>query len=353
MLAEVVDAVIGIDTHRDSHEVEIADPRGTPIATMRISNDSAGFTQLLAAVAEVAPGPRLAVSLEGSRSYGIGLARALTAAGLLVIECEQPARKQRRGKGKSDPIDAHLAVLAALRLDADRLPEPRADGDREALRILLGTRQEITAASTGQTNRLRALLLAGDDTDRRVARGALTATVLAYLGGRELSVPARRDQAVRHAEIQRLALALQQAREQLATNRRQLLAIVADLAPGLTDRYGVGPVTAAQAVVSFSHPGRCRTEAAFAALAGTSPIPASSGRIVRHRLNRGGDRALNCAIHTIAVTRIRSCPRTRAYIQRRTVEGKTPREIRRCLKRYITRELYRQLTRSMQPANRP
>jgi transposase len=187
---------------------------------------------------------------------------------------------------------------------------------------------------------------------RQTARDALTATVLAYLGGRELSVTAGRDQAVRHAEIQRLALALQRAREQLDTNRRQLLA-VADIAPGLTDRYGVGPVTAAQAVVSFSHPGRCRNEAAFAALAGTSPIPASSGRIVRHRLNRGGDRALNCAIHTIALTRIRSCPRTRAYIHRRTAEGKTPREIRRCLKRYIARELYRQLTRSMTPATRP
>jgi hypothetical protein len=123
MVAEVVDAIIGVDTHRDSHEVEIADPRGTPIATTRISNDSGGFTQLLSAIAELGPGPRVAVSLEGSRSYGIGLARALTAAGLLIIECEQPVRRQRRGKGKSDPIDAHLAVLAALRLDADRLPE--------------------------------------------------------------------------------------------------------------------------------------------------------------------------------------------------------------------------------------
>ena len=121
MLAETVDAVIGIDTHRDTHEVEIADPAGKPIATMRIGNDSAGFARLLAAIAEVAPGPRVAVCIEGSRSYGIGLARALAAAGLLVIECEQPSRKQRRGKGKSDPIDAHLAVLAALRLDADRL----------------------------------------------------------------------------------------------------------------------------------------------------------------------------------------------------------------------------------------
>jgi transposase len=347
MLAEVIDAVIGIDTHRDSHEVEIAGAGGTPIATMRISNDSAGFADLLAAVAELAPGPRVAVSLEGSRSYGVGLARALAAAGLLVIECEQPARRDRRGKGKSDPIDAHLAVLAALRLDADRLPAPRADGDREALRILLGARQDITASSTAQTNRLRALLLAGDDTDRRVARSALTDAALRELASRTPAAAASRDHVVRQAEIQRLAFALQQARCQLDANRKQLLAIVDDIAPGLTDRYGVGPVSAAQAVVSFSHPGRCRNEAAFAALGGTNPVPASSGRIIRHRLNRGGDRALNRAIHTIALTRIRSCPRTRAYVQRRTAQGKTAREIRRCLKRYIARELYRHLTRSM------
>ena len=121
MLAEVVDAVVGIDTHRDTHQVEIADPAGTPIATMRISNDSAGFAQLLAWIANEAPGPRVAVCIEGTRSYGVGLARALAAAGLLVIECEQPRRKPRRGRGKSDPIDAHLAVLAALRLDTERL----------------------------------------------------------------------------------------------------------------------------------------------------------------------------------------------------------------------------------------
>jgi transposase len=353
MLAEVVDAVIGIDTHRDTHEVEIADPAGKPVAVMRIGNDSAGFTQLVAAIAEVAPGPRVVVSLEGSRSYGVGLARALTAAGLLVIECEQPSRKQRRGKGKSDPIDAHLAVLAALRLDADRLPALRADGDREALRILLTARQEITAATTAQANRLRALLLVGDDSDRQIARGALTQTILTCLAQRTLPADARRDHAIRQAEITRLALALFQARQQLDANRKQLQAIIDDLAPGLTSRYGIGPVSAAQAIVSFSHPGRCRSEAAFAALSGTSPIPASSGRTVRHRLNRGGDRALNHAIHAIALTRMRSCPRTRAYITRRTAQGKAPREIRRCLKRHIARELYRQLTRSMKPLTNP
>jgi len=148
MLAEAADAVIGIGPHRDSHEVEIADPAGKPIAAMRIGNDSSGFTQLLAALAKVVPGPRVAVCIEGSRSYGVGLARALAAAGLLTIECEQPSRGQRRGRGKSDPIDAHLAVLAALRLEANRLPVPRADGDREALRILL-----VPARNQGRPHR--------------------------------------------------------------------------------------------------------------------------------------------------------------------------------------------------------
>ena len=132
MLAELVDAVVGVDTHRDTHHVEIALPTGTPIATCTISNDTTGYAQLLAWILDHAPGPRVVVSIEGTRSYGIGLARAATAAGLLVLECEQPHRKARRGKGKSDPIDAHLAVLSALRLDADQLPIPRADGDREA-----------------------------------------------------------------------------------------------------------------------------------------------------------------------------------------------------------------------------
>ena len=222
MLAEVVDAVIGIDTHRDTHEVEIADPAGKPIAVMRIGNDSAGFARLLAAIAELAPGPRVAVCIEGSRSYGIGLARALAAAGLLVIECEQPSRRQRRGKGKSDAIDAHLAVLAALRLDSGRLPVPRADGDREALRILLVARQEITEAATAQAGRLRALLLAGDDADRRAARMTLSGRALTTLASRDLPVHASREQAVRQAEIARLALALGHARQMLGTLRGRL-----------------------------------------------------------------------------------------------------------------------------------
>jgi len=349
MLPEVVDAVIGCDTHRDTNHVEIAYPSGAVIATRSFSNDSAGHAEALAWMVAHAPGSRLVLSIEGTRSYGAGLARAAAAVGILVIEAEQPTRKHRRGKGKSDPIDAHLAVLYALGLDAAKLPTPRADGDREALRILLCAREELTTTSTGQINRLRALLRDGDDTDRRLARARLSDATLASLARRRLPREASRQQAVRHAEIRRLAMALRQARRALKANRTKLAAIVHDLAPGLTDRPGIGPVTAAQVIVSFSHAGRCRNDAAFAKLAGTSPLEASSGQTTRHRLNRGGDRALNKAIHVIANTRMRIDPATQAYVLRRRAQGKSDREIRRCIKRYVTRQLFRALTTAMTP----
>jgi transposase len=353
MLADLIDGVIGVDTHRDTHHAEIAYPTGAVIATCSISNDAAGYAHLLAWVSEHAPGSRLAICIEGTRSYGAGLARAAAAAGLPVIECEQPSRKTRRGKGKSDPIDAHLAVLTALQLDAEKLPTPRADGDRDALRILLCARQELITTSTGQTNRLRALLRDGDDAERLLARARLSDAALAGLARRRQPSDTSRAQAIRHGEIRRLALALRGAARALKANRAELIAIVNDLVPGLTTLPGIGPVSAAQAIVSFSHAGRCRSDAAFAKLAGTSPIEASSGQTTRHRLNRGGDRALNRAIHVIANTRMRADSTTRAYVARRRVEGKSDREIRRCIKRYIARQLYRTLTTAMTPDNTP
>jgi transposase len=347
MLADVVDAVIGVDTHRDVHHAEIAYPSGAVIAACSVRNTSAGYAQLLIWARGHAPGPRLAACIEGTRSYGSGLSRAAAAAGLVVIECEQPTRKTRRGKGKSDPVDAHLAVLTALQLDAGKLPTPRADGDREALRILLCARQELATTATAQTNRLRALLRDGEDRDRDLARAHLSAAVLAALARRRPPRDASRAQAVRQGEIRRLALALREAGRALKANRAELEAIIGDLVPGLTSHPGIGPVSAAQAIVSFSHPGRCRHEAAFARLAGTSPIEASSGQITRHRLNRGGDRALNRAIHVIAGTRMRCDPATIGYVARRRAQGKTDREIRRCLKRYIARQLYRTLTAAL------
>lgn len=343
MVAEVVDAVVGGDTHKDTHTLELVTPVGAVISTLTIGNDAAGYADALAWIAQHGPGPRLLIGLEGTRSYGIGLARALAAAGWPVVEVERPKREQRRGRGKSDPIDAHLAALQVLRMDPDRLPIPRADGDREALRMLLAGRSELTGAQTRHINQLRALLLGGDDLDRALSHGRVSDRWLEQIIRRRGHPGDTREQAVRRAEARRLAQAIRAATRDLAANRAHLTEIVADLAPDLLNRFGVGPVSAAQALISWSHPGRCRNEAAFAALAGVKPIPASSGRTTRHRLNRGGDRKLNQALHTVALTRWRSCPRTRAYINRRRAEGKTDREIRRILKRYIAREIYRAL----------
>jgi transposase len=173
ILADEVDAVIGGDTHRDSHALEMAAPNGGTIGTLAIGNDETGYTDAIAWITQNAPGPRVVIGLEGTRSYGVGLSRALQAAGFLVLEVEQPRRADRR-RGKSDPIDAHLAALQVLRMPADRKALPRSDGDREALRILLVARREMTTAKTQQINRLRALLLTGGDADRELCRGAMS-----------------------------------------------------------------------------------------------------------------------------------------------------------------------------------
>jgi transposase len=329
-LADVVDTVVGVDTHRDTHTLAACSPAGAQVAAVRVDNDEAGYAAAVEFVAAYAAGPRVVVAVEG------------------VVEVERPQRAARR-RGKSDPIDARLAAQTALRLPAAALPTPRADGDREALRILLTARAELTGTRTRAVNQLRALLLGGDDADRRTARARLTVAALTALTRRRVGAGASREHAVRTAELRRLAAAIRAADTERAANDKQLTAIVADLAPTLQARRGLGPVTAAQTIISWSHPGRCRNDAAYAALAGANPIPASSGRTTRHRLNRGGDRALNRALHTIAITRWRDCPRTRAYIARRRAEGKTDREIRRCLKRYIARELHRHLTRELTP----
>jgi transposase len=340
MLAEHVDAVIGGDTHRDTHALEMTTPTGAHLASLLVDNSDEGFTEAITWIAKHAPGPRVVIGLEGTRSYGIGLARACAAAGLTVVEVERPKRTQRR-KGKSDPIDAHLAALHLLGTDLDRLPIPRADGEREALRILLGARREMTITKTKQTNRLRALLLSGDDVDRQLARGPLNDTKLCSLARRRTPSAAATDHIVRRQELRRLANAIRTLTTELIDNKKQLDAIVAALVPALLDKTGVGPVSAAQAIVSWSHHGRCRNDAAFAALAGASPVQASSGRTSRHRLNRGGDRQLNRALHDIVLTRWRRCPRTIAYVNRRRAEGHNDREIHRTLKRYVARELYR------------
>jgi transposase len=345
-VADVVDAVIGVDTHADTLGAALVAPSGAVLAERDFPATGEGIDALIGWVLSDTPDQEVAFAIEGTRSYGIGLARAVAQLGMRVIEVERPSRAERRGRGKSDAIDAVLGARKALALDAGALPTPRADGDREALRILLVTRREMTGEKTAKTNRLVALLRTGEDTDRDLVRTRLTDTGLTRIARRRGHPEHTREQAVRRAEARRLALAIVDLNRALAANKTELATILDQLAPGLTRRPGIGPVSAAQAIVSFSHRGRCRNEAAYARLAGASPLEASSGRTTRHRLNRGGDRQLNRALHDIAKTRMVHCPRTRAYLARRRAQGLSDREIRRCLKRYIARELYRTLNTS-------
>ena len=346
-VADTVDAVIGVDTHTETHTAVLVASSSAKLAEVIVTNTADGFEQLLAWVAQSAPGPRVLFAVEGTRSHGAGLARALTGAGHLVVEVERPRRADQRSRGKSDAIDALAAARAALGYDPAALPTPRGDGIREALRILLQARLEMTTEKTAKGNRLLALLLTGDDQDRQLrprVRGMRPAALNEVINrpavaGEDVAATTRRDQAAR------LARDITALTQDLKDNKKSLTVLVEQAAPGLLAARGIGPVSAAQAIVTWSHPGRCRSEAAFAMLTGAAPLPATSGqRQNRHRLNRGGDRAANRALHDIARTRARCCPRTRAYIQRRTAEGLTDREIRRCLKRYIARELHRYLT---------
>ncbi len=350
MFAEVVDLVIGGDTHKDNHYLAMMTPAGVPTSKITIADSVTGYATALQWITERAGSARVVIGLEGTRSYGIGLCRAFTEAGYRVVEVERPRREERR-RGKTDEGDARLAALSVLRMDTDRAVEPRADGPREALRILMNARSMRSDTRTRTINALYALLLTGTQAERQLGQHPLDAGHLVLLAQRD---PLERETEdlqtwIRRDEISSLAAEVIRLGIELRTNNTQIQQLVDQIAPTLTDLYGVGPISAAQAIMSYSHHGRCRNEAAFAALSGASPIPMSSGRSTNHRLNRGGDRQLNRALHTIAMTRARGDDRTRAYIARRTTEGTKPGHIRRVLKRYIARELFRTLESVLTP----
>lgn len=205
IVAEAVDAVIGADTHRDTHALEMCGPTGATIAVITVPNTCAGFAAMIAWIADHAPGPGIVAAVEGTRSYGVGLTRALATAGIPVVESEQPRKADRRGRGKSDPIDAHLAAVGVPRPDIAALPAPRADGPREGLRILLGARRDMATTQTRRINQLRALLLGGGDADRALARGTLPEQRLSAIARRRGHADEPVDRVVRRRECRRLA----------------------------------------------------------------------------------------------------------------------------------------------------
>jgi transposase len=339
MLADGVELVIGVDTHKTSHTAAVVDRFGGVAETFEFTANPAGYRKALSRVATHLR-PRV-WGVEGTGSYGAGLTEFLAAAGERVVEVERPARPSRRNGAKSDAIDAVRAAREVLA--AKDLIEPRRRGEREAVRVLLATRNGAVVARTKALNHLQALVVTAPER-LRSRLGGLTTTELARRAGR-LRVSADQpieDQATVRAmrACARRALACEQEATELEAELKRI--ITAEV-PHLLSEPGIGPISAAAIYLAWSHHGRIRDDAAFATLAGVAPIPASSGQTTRHRLSRGGDRQLNRALHTITLSRLSCHPETRAYATRRLAEGKTTREIRRCLKRHIARRIYKLL----------
>ncbi len=340
MLADQLDYVVGVDPHRDMHALAVVHVlSGAVVLETTVAASSDGYAQALK-LAEVHASGRRAFAVEGTGSFGAGLTRFLSGRGERVLEVSR-LRRERRSGGKTDALDAIRAARSVL--GQERPATPRAGGERQALQALVAAREGAVDAKCAALGQLRDLLVTTPEPLRGELRLLTPARLLKRLAATRPD--GRRDPELRGTmlalrSIARRVLQVTAEERELA---REIETIIRKLAPQLLDQPGVGPHSAAQLVLSWSHRGRITSEAAFARLAGVAPIPASSGQTVRYRLDRSGDRKLNRALHTILVTRKRAHPATIAYIERRIQEGKTRREATRCLKRYLARSLYRLL----------
>ncbi len=345
-LAQLVDVVIGVDTHKHTHTAAVVDAStGGVLAEVTVTTDPGGYQDLLEWAGEHAS---RAWALEGAGGYGAGLARHLTAAGEQVIELDRPARAARRHGAKSDSLDAARAGREAL--GREHLAQVKSDGPRGQLAALMAARRSAVEAATLAQRQLHALVTAAPEVLRSMFRGQSTTAMTRTAARLRLRAGWDPYTVTTATVLRTLARRTMTLQAEARDHERAMTVIVHAWRCDLLTQPGIGVIVAAQVLICWSHPGRIRSEAAFAMLAGAAPIPASSGLTTRHRLNRSGDRQLNRALHVIALSRTRYDQRTRDYIQRRRAQGKTDREIRRCLKRYIARDLFRQLERGALPA---
>lgn len=329
----------GVDTHTDFHVAAAIDGRGKLLGTASFPADRIGYRQLwgwLGGFGEV-----WRVGIEGTGAYGAGLSRFLAAAGVEAVEVTRPNRQQRRRHGKTDTGDAIAAARAVLSGEADGKPRG-GSGVVESIRQLKLVRDSAIRSRTAAYNQLHALLVTAPDQLRAQLRELKVGKVVelaANFRPGDLTDPT---QATRLA-LKSLARRCQTLTAEIAALDSQLETLVAQTAPpALLEMCGVGTQTAAQLLVTAgSNPTRIGSESSFAALCGSSPVDASSGRHQRHRLNRGGDRQANAALYRIAIVRLKYHQPTRLYMERRLKEGLTKPEVIRCLKRYLARDIQR------------
>lgn len=337
-----VDVTAGVDTHSDVHVAAVVDEAGRVLGTASFPTDTAGYRSVLAWMRH--HGRVVRVGVEGTGSYGAGLARHLAAAEIVVVEVNRPDRQARRRRGKSDTTDAIAAARAALNGDATAIPKA-GNGPAEAIRALQVARRSAIKARTQAANQIRDLIVTAPDGLRAQLKGLSSAQRVArcarFRPGALTDPVEGTKQALRILALRHDALDAEIA--QLDASLRELTAAAN---PALVAARGVGPDVAATLLITAGdNPDRMRSEAGFAALCGVSPIEASSGKVTRHRLNRGGDRRANNALWRVVMVRLaHRDERTRAYIDRRRAQGRSDREIIRCLKRAVARELYRALT---------
>ena len=327
----------GVDTHADTHMAAALDPVGGLLGVHEFPATAAGYGRLLDWLSGF--GAVCLVGIEGTGSYGAGLARHVSAAGIQVVEVDRSDRQDRRRAGKSDPLDAVSAARAAQSGRARGAPKGR-DGAVEAIRALMVAKRSARAERTQTINQARALILTGPEDLRARFAGHAAAGLVA---GVALLRPRPGDAAgyATRFALRELGRRAESPGGQIDRLDDLIVPLVTARAPSLLALYGVGPETAALLLsAAGDHPERLRSEAAWAHLCAVAPIPASSGKRARHRLNRGGDRQANHALWRIVITRMSSHPPTRAYVERRTEEGLSKKEIIRCLKRYVAREVY-------------
>ncbi len=344
MLAELVDHVVGIDPDRDWITAAVLEAATAGVvATGRFPANAAGYQEAVVWADQYSTDTERAWAIEGTSSYGRGLATALARCGEWVIEFDRAKEKPAKDGSKTDELDAIRAARETL--GRAKLASPRTPGGfREALRVHTVARDTAVQARTAAINELKAFVVTADDSLRSELRGLRTAGLVKRCAAFRHSSNRSIDQQCTRAAMRAVARRIIHLNDEITSHEQVLTSLVDQAAPQLVAEVGIGPITAAALYIAWSHPGRCRNEAAYARLGGVSPIPATSGQSQnRHRLNRRGDRRLNKALHQIAVTRLRYHPQTQAYKQRRSAEGKTDREIRRCLKRYIARQAWRLL----------